>query len=106
MSNHYPSDVIGNIDLWDIVEQKMLREMPGHAGMRVPVMDWNNYLLAAGAKDGSILIHDVRVPQHLVHELQGHSQVIPTRLIKAQNKNILFLNITSGSLWPRLGPRI
>lgn len=69
------SNLAGVIELWDVTDSKFLRRMDAHSD-RVAVMDWNQYLLASGCRDGMVHINDVRVSDHLAHRLEGHSQVI------------------------------
>ena len=49
--------------------------MKGHAA-RVGALDWNAHLLSSGSRDASIFNHDVRVREHHVATLAGHSQEI------------------------------
>ncbi|CAK8689698.1 unnamed protein product [Clavelina lepadiformis] len=70
---------IGNsnaeVQLWDINESKRLRNMKSHAG-RVSSLTWNDYVLSSGSQDGFIHHHDVRVQNHHVSTLSGHSQEV------------------------------
>lgn len=68
------SDKEGTVELWDVTDKKLLRRMEGHSD-RVATLDWNEYILASGCRDGKVFFHDVRVPEHLVQRLNGHTQV-------------------------------
>lgn len=69
------SNLAGAIELWDVTDSKFLRRMDAHSD-RVAVMDWNQYLLASGCRDGMVHINDVRISDHLAHRLEGHSQEV------------------------------
>ena len=62
----------GEVELWDVEAGRRLRSMGGHQA-RVPSLSWNGHILSSGCQDGSIWHHDVRVAQHKVGVLQGHS---------------------------------
>lgn len=62
----------GDVELWDVEADRRLRTMGGHQA-RVPSLSWNSHLLSSGCQDGSIWHHDVRVAQHKVGVLQGHT---------------------------------
>ncbi|ESO88263.1 hypothetical protein LOTGIDRAFT_193514 [Lottia gigantea] len=65
----------GEVQLWDVVEQKRLRNMAGHSA-RVSSLSWNSHILSSGSRSGNIHHHDVRIPQHHVATLAGHSQEV------------------------------
>ncbi|KAH9515360.1 ubiquitin-protein transferase activating protein [Bulinus truncatus] len=65
----------GVVELWDPVQEKKLRSMAGHAA-RVGSLSWNSYMLSSGSRSGSIHNHDVRVAQHHVGTLVGHTQEV------------------------------
>ena len=65
----------GTIELWDTNKKLQIRKMTGH-GNRVCSLDWNNYILSSGSRDSKIINHDVRVRDHLLHYLVGHSQEV------------------------------
>ena len=67
-------DSEGNVQLWDVANTKIIRTMRGHAG-RIATMDWNQHILASGGREGDIHLHDVRIGDHHVATLRGHSQV-------------------------------
>ncbi|XP_058659984.1 LOW QUALITY PROTEIN: cell division cycle protein 20 homolog [Ammospiza caudacuta] len=68
------------IQLWDIEQQKRLhdqnqRTMISHCA-RVGTLSWNSYILSSGARTGHIHHHDVRVAEHHVATLAGHTQEV------------------------------
>lgn len=63
------------VQLWDVQQQKRLRNMTSHSA-RVAALSWNNHILSSGSRTGHIHHHDVRVPQHHVATLAGHSQEV------------------------------
>ena len=69
------SSATGSVDLWDAAESKMLRRMGGHE-QRVAALAWNQHNLASGCFNGSVHLHDVRIPEHHTHTLNGHSQEV------------------------------
>lgn len=68
-------DSEGSVQLWDVANTKLIRTMTGHTG-RITSLDWNQHILCSGGRQGSILLHDVRVAQHLVATLRGHTQEV------------------------------
>jgi len=68
-------DSEGCVELWDVGQTKKIRTMRGHSG-RITCMDWNQHILVCGDREGSIMMHDVRVANHLVSTLSGHSQEV------------------------------
>lgn len=62
----------GEVQIWDVEEGTKLRSMYGH-DTRVGVMGWNKHILSTGARSGLVFNHDVRVAQHKVAELVGHT---------------------------------
>ncbi|XP_035393924.1 cell division cycle protein 20 homolog [Cygnus olor] len=63
------------VQLWDIQQQKRLRNMVSHSS-RVGSLSWNNYIVSSGARTGHIHHHDVRVAEHHVATLSGHTQEV------------------------------
>lgn len=90
----------GEVQLWDVAACKRLRNMTGHAA-RVGSLSWNSYILSSGSRSGSIHHHDVRVAQHHVGTLNGHTQEVcglqwstdGRHLASGGNDNIL-------NIWP------
>eukprot|EP00299_Pterocystis_sp_00344_P003114 c1354_g1_i1.p1 GENE.c1354_g1_i1~~c1354_g1_i1.p1 ORF type:complete len:420 (+),score=90.63 c1354_g1_i1:450-1709(+) len=64
-----------DVQLWDAEQGRMLRTMKGHAA-RVSALDWNNHILSSGSRDTNIINHDVRIANHVVSTLSGHTQEI------------------------------
>jgi cell division cycle protein 20 (cofactor of APC complex) len=67
-------DSEGTIQLWDVASTKLVRTMTGHTD-RITSLDWNAHILASGGRTGAIHLHDVRVANHHVGTLTGHTQV-------------------------------
>ncbi|KAE8609831.1 hypothetical protein XENTR_v10011924 [Xenopus tropicalis] len=63
------------VQLWDVQQQKRLRNMTSHSS-RVGALSWNNHILSSGSRTGHIHHHDVRVAQHHVSTLTGHTQEV------------------------------
>uniref|UniRef100_A0A8K9WUZ2 Cell division cycle 20 homolog n=1 Tax=Oncorhynchus mykiss TaxID=8022 RepID=A0A8K9WUZ2_ONCMY len=63
------------VQLWDVENQKRLRSMSGHTA-RVGSLSWNNHILSSGSRSGHIHHHDVRVADHHIFTLSGHSQEV------------------------------
>lgn len=63
------------VQLWDVQQQKRLRNMVSHSS-RVGALSWNNHILSSGSRNGHIHHHDVRVAQHHVATLSGHTQEV------------------------------
>ncbi|XP_042546655.1 cell division cycle protein 20 homolog B [Dipodomys spectabilis] len=58
----------GEVQLWDIVTKKRLRNMHGHLSV-VGALSWNHCTLSSGSRLGRVYHHDVRVAQHRVGTL-------------------------------------
>jgi len=65
----------GTTQLWDVVQQKMLRRMEGHVD-RVGSLAWNRHVLTTGSRDASIVHHDVRIADHETQRLTTHTQEV------------------------------
>ncbi|XP_060762525.1 cell division cycle protein 20 homolog [Neoarius graeffei] len=63
------------VELWDVQSQKRLRSMEGHRA-RVSCMNWNDHILSSGSRSGLIHQHDVRVADHHLCTLRGHTQEV------------------------------
>lgn len=68
-------DSAATIELWNVVESKLIRKMTSHTD-RISTLDWNQHILASGSRDGAVHLHDVRVPNHHVGTLSGHTQEV------------------------------
>lgn len=63
------------VQLWDTVAMKRERVMAGHGG-RVGSLAWNSYILSSGSRTGQIMHSDVRMRDHNVLTLSGHTQEV------------------------------
>ena len=63
------------VQIWDVEKLKQVRSMSGHRA-RVGALSWNGPLLSSGSRDATIMHHDVRVPEHKVGMLKGHTQEV------------------------------
>ena len=52
-----------------------MRSMRGHTE-RISSLKWNDHILASGSRQGDLFLHDVRIAQHLIAKLEGHSQEV------------------------------
>lgn len=66
----------GCVEIWDVAQQRKMRTMAGHSA-RVGSLAWNEHVLSSGSRTGLIFHHDVRLPQHHVSTLEGHTQEVP-----------------------------
>ena len=84
------------VQIWDVEKHKQLRSMDGHSA-RVGALAWNGPMLSSGGRDSRIIHHDVRVQQHKVGVLRGHTQEVcglkwspsGTQLASGGNDNLL-----------------
>ncbi len=84
------------MQLWDVTQSRPLRVMRGHHD-RVSSLSWNRAILSSGSRDTTIINHDVRIAQHQVAVLEGHTQEVcglkwsedGTQLASGGNDNIL-----------------
>lgn len=63
------------VQLWDVSRQKKVRTLRGHQG-RVAAQSWNQHVVSTGGRNGIIFNNDVRVQNHIVQTLEGHTQEI------------------------------
>lgn len=54
---------------------KRERVMAGHGG-RVGSLAWNSYILSSGSRTGQIMHSDVRMRDHNVLTVSGHTQEV------------------------------
>uniref|UniRef100_F6RB64 Cell division cycle 20B n=1 Tax=Monodelphis domestica TaxID=13616 RepID=F6RB64_MONDO len=59
----------GEVQLWDVVTKKRLRNMLGHISV-VGSLSWNHCVLSSGSRLGHIYHYDIRVAQHHIGTLQ------------------------------------
>jgi cell division cycle 20, cofactor of APC complex len=65
----------GDAQIWDVDSFTKIRSMKGHTS-RVGVLSWDQHILSSGAQDGSIWNHDVRIANHKVMEMNGHTSEV------------------------------
>lgn len=88
----------GSVQIWDAIKGKKLRTLM-NKGSRIGALAWNRHLLSTGNQSGKMLLHDVRVAKHLVHDHgQVHQEEICALKWSADGR---FL--ASGSLDSRIG---
>ena len=63
------------VQIWDVEKLKQVRSMSGHKA-RVSSLSWNGPTLSSGSRDSTIMHHDVRVPEHKIGCLKGHTQEV------------------------------
>jgi cell division cycle 20-like protein 1 (cofactor of APC complex) len=64
------------VQVWDIVVNKRIKMLQGHAG-RVGALAWNENVLSSGSLDGPILQRDTRTPSLVAERrLVGHQQEV------------------------------
>eukprot|EP00033_Pygsuia_biforma_P000303 GCRY01000371.1.p1 GENE.GCRY01000371.1~~GCRY01000371.1.p1 ORF type:complete len:472 (+),score=85.81 GCRY01000371.1:116-1531(+) len=84
------------VQIWDVEKQRQIRSMKGHLA-RVGALSWNNHVLSSGSRDTMIFNHDVRLADHHIGTLQGHSEEVcglkwspdGTQLASGGNDNLL-----------------
>ncbi|XP_034559761.1 cell division cycle protein 20 homolog [Notolabrus celidotus] len=90
------------VQLWDVDNQKHLRNMISHTA-RVGSLSWNDHVLSSGSRAGHIHHHDVRVAEHHIYALTGHSLEVcglqwspdGRYLASGGNDNLVYI-------WPRI----
>jgi len=86
------------VQIWDVTRKRCVRRMRGHSA-RVGSLSWNGSLLATGGRDSAVLVHDVRIREHLTATLGSHSQEVcglkwspsGTQLASGGNDNLLHI---------------
>lgn len=87
-----------DVQLWDCDAIRQVRCMKGHQA-RVGALAWNQHVLSSGSRDSTIINHDVRIAEHRVATLEGHSQEVcglkwsPNGMQLASGGNDNLLNI-------------
>lgn len=84
------------VQLWDVAKGRQVRTMKGHQD-RVSSLSWNRAIVSSGSRDTTIMHHDVRLAQHQIAVLEGHTQEVcglkwsedGTQLASGGNDNIL-----------------
>eukprot|EP01089_Gocevia_fonbrunei_P016669 TRINITY_DN5231_c0_g1_i1.p1 TRINITY_DN5231_c0_g1~~TRINITY_DN5231_c0_g1_i1.p1 ORF type:complete len:489 (+),score=72.81 TRINITY_DN5231_c0_g1_i1:97-1467(+) len=84
------------VQLWDIERSRQVRCLKGHSD-RVGSLAWNHHIISSGSKDTNIINHDVRVSNHHLATLSGHTQEVcglkwspdGSQLASGSNDNIL-----------------
>lgn len=85
-----------DVQLWDTEAIRQVRCMKGHRA-RVGALAWNQHILSSGSRDSTIINHDVRIAEHRVASLEGHTQEVcglkwspdGTQLASGSNDNLL-----------------
>lgn len=65
----------GDVQIWDITKQKLLRVLKGH-DERVGSIAWSSNVLSSGSKDKTILNRDLRDKDDYFGSLAAHKQEI------------------------------
>ncbi|XP_030176823.1 cell division cycle protein 20 homolog B [Lynx canadensis] len=89
----------GEVQLWDVVTKKRLRNMLGHLSV-VGALSWNHYILSSGSRLGRVYHHDVRVARHHVGTLH-HRQAV-CALKWSPDSRLLSSGCSDGllTIWP------
>lgn len=95
----------GVTQIWDIHQQKPVREVGGHTG-RISSIAWNGSILSTGSRDRTIVQHDIRAADDYFAKLLGHKQEVcglkwsfdGQQLASGGNDNKLFLWTLQNSL--------
>jgi len=102
----------GEVELWDVEHMKRSRVMRG-LDTRVASLAWNQWVVSSGARSGHIQHSDVRVAEHCVGQVQGHTQEVcglswspdGRTLASGGNDNILNLwDAIAGQCYPGATP--
>lgn len=96
------------VQVWDAERMACIRKMRSHSA-RVGSLAWNGPVLSSGSRDTQIHNHDVRIQDHHVATLAGHSQEIcglkwnssGTQLASGGNDNIVNIwdNTPQSAVW-------
>ncbi|PVV05364.1 hypothetical protein BB560_000118 [Smittium megazygosporum] len=62
----------GDVQIWDVQSRIKVRSMIGRQD-RAGTLSWNNHILSSGGQDGSIWHHDVRISDHKIAQVFGHT---------------------------------
>lgn len=66
---------LGEVQLWDTIQGKKVRTMPGHSA-RVGALAWTGPVLSSGSRDRLIFLRDVRVKEPYTEKLTNHKQEV------------------------------
>lgn len=65
----------GHVQLWDCQKMRRMRNMQAHSA-RVGALAWKGCIVSSGSRDGSIIHNDVRIRDHAIQTLNGHTQEV------------------------------
>ena len=97
------------VQIWDVDKCRQIRSMCGHTA-RVGALSWNGPVLSSGSRDASIIQHDVRIADHKVGRLNGHTQEVcglrwsPAGTLLASGGNDNLLNLWDDRYQTRIVP--
>lgn len=88
----------GRVEIWDTIENKLLRTLKGHM-QRVSSLSWNQNILTTGSLDTKIINHDIRSANHIVSRFEDHTKEVwglkwsfdGTQLASGSNDNTLWI---------------
>jgi cell division cycle 20-like protein 1 (cofactor of APC complex) len=66
---------LGEVQLWDTIQGKKVRTMPGHSA-RVGALAWTGSILSSGSRDRLIYLRDVRAAEAYTDKLTNHKQEV------------------------------
>ena len=67
--------VTGEIEIWDVITKKLVREYRTHSN-RVGTLAWNVNILTSGGRDRFIYHRDIRSPSPYTNILKAHKQEV------------------------------
>ncbi len=67
---------LNTVQIWDLQNQKIVREMTGHSN-RVSSLSWmDNRVVSSGGRDSMIINHDFRIRRNAISYYTGHQQEV------------------------------
>jgi len=66
---------LGEVQLWDTIQGKKVRTMPGHSA-RVGALAWTGTVLSSGSRDRLIYLRDLRQAEPYTCKLTNHKQEV------------------------------
>ena len=63
------------VQIWDVAAVRQVRTLRGHLA-RVSTLGWSGTTLASGSRDNHVLMHDVRIRDHVTARLSSHEQEV------------------------------